>query len=115
MNADKHFVLSGFICVPRRPFVFSRVLRERRSPHGDPRFVGVSNAAVIDIARGDEHAVAEAQGLAWADAQSAVAPGVALEIVQAENVGGQQPVGSEEHTSELQSRQYLVCRLLLGT
>src|SRR3712207_7121348 len=30
---------------------------------------------------------------------------------------GQQPVGnvarSEEHTSELQSRQYLVCRLLL--
>src|SRR5258707_11021449 len=25
----------------------------------------------------------------------------------------QQPVRSEEHTSELQSRQYLVCRLLL--
>src|SRR3712207_7555780 len=29
-------------------------------------------------------------------------------------VGGQQPLDrSEEHTSELQSRQYLVCRLLL--
>src|SRR3712207_7064516 len=29
-------------------------------------------------------------------------------------VGGSRPVGrSEEHTSELQSRQYLVCRLLL--
>src|SRR3712207_8470778 len=27
--------------------------------------------------------------------------------------GAQQPVRSEEHTSELQSRQYLVCRLLL--
>src|SRR3712207_7137209 len=30
--------------------------------------------------------------------------------------GGQRPLGvdrSEEHTSELQSRQYLVCRLLL--
>src|SRR3712207_8999175 len=27
--------------------------------------------------------------------------------------GGQQTVRSEEHTSELQSRQYLVCRLLL--
>src|SRR5258707_6461724 len=28
-------------------------------------------------------------------------------------VGGAQAVRSEEHTSELQSRQYLVCRLLL--
>src|SRR3712207_7472052 len=28
-------------------------------------------------------------------------------------LGGQQPLRSEEHTSELQSRQYLVCRLLL--
>src|SRR3712207_8983513 len=27
--------------------------------------------------------------------------------------GGRGPVRSEEHTSELQSRQYLVCRLLL--
>src|SRR3712207_8674127 len=26
---------------------------------------------------------------------------------------GQRPLRSEEHTSELQSRQYLVCRLLL--
>src|SRR3712207_8058617 len=31
-------------------------------------------------------------------------------VVDAERVGG---VRSEEHTSELQSRQYLVCRLLL--
>src|SRR3712207_7424958 len=28
--------------------------------------------------------------------------------------GGLSPLRSEEHTSELQSRQYLVCRLLLG-
>src|SRR3712207_7269130 len=28
-------------------------------------------------------------------------------------VGGREPSRSEEHTSELQSRQYLVCRLLL--
>src|SRR3712207_7759090 len=27
--------------------------------------------------------------------------------------GGHEPLRSEEHTSELQSRQYLVCRLLL--
>src|SRR3712207_7721436 len=31
----------------------------------------------------------------------------------AERVGDRQDVRSEEHTSELQSRQYLVCRLLL--
>src|SRR3712207_8705582 len=29
------------------------------------------------------------------------------------DVGGLGPARSEEHTSELQSRQYLVCRLLL--
>src|SRR5258707_6222652 len=28
---------------------------------------------------------------------------------------GAEEVRSEEHTSELQSRQYIVCRLLLGT
>src|SRR3712207_9144729 len=33
-------------------------------------------------------------------------------LVDAEQPG-QAPVRSEEHTSELQSRQYLVCRLLL--
>src|SRR5258707_7962756 len=31
----------------------------------------------------------------------------------AEDVRGEDPERSEEHTSELQSRQYLVCRLLL--
>src|SRR3712207_8075458 len=36
----------------------------------------------------------------------ALALGVVLEL-------GADPVRSEEHTSELQSRQYLVCRLLL--
>src|SRR3712207_7239069 len=30
-----------------------------------------------------------------------------------DHAGQDQPVRSEEHTSELQSRQYLVCRLLL--
>src|SRR3712207_8776891 len=32
---------------------------------------------------------------------------------QQHGVPGTEPVRSEEHTSELQSRQYLVCRLLL--
>src|SRR3712207_7090144 len=41
-----------------------------------------------------------------------VAAGAAvLDVFEEENV--QQRVRSEEHTSELQSRQYLVCRLLL--
>src|SRR3712207_7088241 len=34
-------------------------------------------------------------------------------ILQVEPGGGCVPHRSEEHTSELQSRQYLVCRLLL--
>src|SRR5882757_9615289 len=33
--------------------------------------------------------------------------------IPANNFGAQEPGRSEEHTSELQSRQYLVCRLLL--
>src|SRR3712207_7947256 len=39
--------------------------------------------------------------------------GAAVEVERdAGRIGGQ-PARSEEHTSELQSRQYLVCRLLL--
>src|SRR3712207_8335428 len=38
--------------------------------------------------------------------------GVAVELVDRPLVAGHVP-RSEEHTSELQSRQYLVCRLLL--
>src|SRR3712207_8330515 len=33
--------------------------------------------------------------------------------VHVQHVGEHAPLRSEEHTSELQSRQYLVCRLLL--
>src|SRR3712207_8731539 len=38
---------------------------------------------------------------------------VAHELRQAAELLGRQVARSEEHTSELQSRQYLVCRLLL--
>src|SRR3712207_8175546 len=34
-------------------------------------------------------------------------------VVEGMSVHGSRPDRSEEHTSELQSRQYLVCRLLL--
>src|SRR3712207_8645849 len=43
------------------------------------------------------------------------APGVRLRlgvVAEEEAVAPEQVVRSEEHTSELQSRQYLVCRLL---
>src|SRR3712207_7947701 len=39
--------------------------------------------------------------------------GLAGEDVHGLGEEGEQPPRSEEHTSELQSRQYLVCRLLL--
>src|SRR3712207_7283276 len=40
--------------------------------------------------------------------------GVAIgEVAEGEESPQELPVRSEEHTSELQSRQYLVCRLLL--
>src|SRR3712207_7095835 len=35
------------------------------------------------------------------------------QVVAGRSVGGRGDLRSEEHTSELQSRQYLVCRLLL--
>src|SRR3712207_6918514 len=38
---------------------------------------------------------------------------VALDLVYDRRREGYDPLRSEEHTSELQSRQYLVCRLLL--
>src|SRR3712207_7093598 len=42
-----------------------------------------------------------------------VGPGQPSPLAQQALAGGDQPDRSEEHTSELQSRQYLVCRLLL--
>src|SRR3712207_8064848 len=38
---------------------------------------------------------------------------LAQRLAQTPEPGGQGTLRSEEHTSELQSRQYLVCRLLL--
>src|SRR3712207_7158674 len=47
-----------------------------------------------------------------AERQSAARPQVRLQIGLVRPPAGARP-RSEEHTSELQSRQYLVCRLLL--
>src|SRR5581483_3823286 len=43
----------------------------------------------------------------WLDAR------VGIEVARGHSAGGKELARSEEHTSELQSRQYLVCRLLL--
>src|SRR3712207_7592157 len=43
----------------------------------------------------------------------AAGPGAGLPARPARSAGAQERLRSEEHTSELQSRQYLVCRLLL--
>src|SRR3712207_7538457 len=59
-------------------------------------------ALATAIAMGDKAAVARAPG---------VGPKLAARI--AAELKDKAPARSEEHTSELQSRQYLVCRLLL--
>src|SRR3712207_8217886 len=88
----------------RRPprsthFPYTTLFRSPRPPHdrevATHEVVGVVGDAVHEV----ERPAAEATALGDHDA---VRPGDDLEVGR-----------SEEHTSELQSRQYLVCRLLL--
>src|SRR3712207_7874762 len=58
----------------------------------------------------------DARGLGGDDVLVRVVDAVAgrdVDVVAVRDRGGGRHVRSEEHTSELQSRQYLVCRLLL--
>src|SRR3712207_7697931 len=64
---------------------------------------------VVGAAEELERAVAAPAGEVAGPVQAR--PGLAAERVGDEALGRE--VRSEEHTSELQSRQYLVCRLLL--
>src|SRR3712207_8439956 len=59
-------------------------------------------AGLVDQTRGGEHLVARLDRARARDRHEVVAAALAAADVR-----------SEEHTSELQSRQYLVCRLLL--
>src|SRR3712207_8341241 len=66
----------------------------------------------------EERAIAEDLALrgghaAVANGVAAIAHEVLLEMRDVRGDAEQMPERSEEHTSELQSRQYLVCRLLL--
>src|SRR3712207_7539283 len=60
---------------------------------------------VVGLQRGDEVLLDHVAVGARAGDGEAAAVGLGLQILRAHR--------SEEHTSELQSRQYLVCRLLL--
>src|SRR3712207_8988956 len=69
-----------------------------RSP-GDLDHGGARPAGGLDHERGHRHEVQEERGVRGTQPDDARVP--------------RQHARSEEHTSELQSRQYLVCRLLL--
>src|SRR3712207_8219612 len=64
--------------------------------------------AVVDLARRNG-----ASDAVQTDLALAVGEACANVVVHAYPPGDIGPLRSEEHTSELQSRQYLVCRLLL--
>src|SRR3712207_8480391 len=99
----------------RRPprstlFPYTTLFRSllHRAVEGRGRLVEHHELGVQDHGAGDGDALALAAGELVGEA---VAPG-RVEAHLVEGLGGT-PVRSEEHTSELQSRQYLVCRLLL--
>src|SRR3712207_6983378 len=76
-----------------------------RSPFGLRKELGRSVAACL---RGDPSTVADRGAAA-----SGLHPGQFSQDLVTARGPGRIPTRSEEHTSELQSRQYLVCRLLL--
>src|SRR3712207_7738410 len=68
-----------------------------------------SRGPVADLAQGEDGRAVTGQ-LGAVDGQ----PGLRLQLVQkGQRLPAAPAARSEEHTSELQSRQYLVCRLLL--
>src|SRR3712207_8252846 len=83
-----------------------------RSPVGDDRHLRVERLWVD----GGEHPSADDAGGREEPLQRELVVAAGAEVGQLERAlaGHRRPVRrSEEHTSELQSRQYLVCRLLL--
>src|SRR3712207_8564082 len=69
-------------------------------------------AAQIVAGRLDQKVDQRREGVGFGIGQ-ALDLGELLAAAALDHVGGDRPRRSEEHTSELQSRQYLVCRLLL--
>src|SRR3712207_7054342 len=69
--------------------LFRSIVLEPLDPHRFGVGIGIAAVTAVEMLRIEMHPVVE------------------------ETLAGQIMVRSEEHTSELQSRQYLVCRLLL--
>src|SRR3712207_7051281 len=67
----------------------------------------------LAVERGGEHGVGVDDERVGGGAAEAVAVEAVVEEGVLARVCGELGLRSEEHTSELQSRQYLVCRLLL--
>src|SRR3712207_7912928 len=98
----------------RRPprstlFPYTTLFRSKALAHGThapataPQHAGTSRHRGADVAEGDR--LREPEGRRREDDDDAEPRG------RVQGAG----LRSEEHTSELQSRQYLVCRLLLDT
>src|SRR3712207_7369158 len=90
---------------PRSPlFPYTTLFRSVRGGLMVPVHWGTFNLALHDWAEPADRVWAEAKAR---DVRLAVPrPGQTVDV-------DEPPARSEEHTSELQSRQYLVCRLLL--
>src|SRR3712207_8697831 len=94
----------------RRPprstlFPYTTLFRSGLHPRRDPQDLAEEVAGVLGVPLG----VALPAAVAGRDVEVAVGAELELSAVVVRARG----VRSEEHTSELQSRQYLVCRLLL--
>src|SRR3712207_7873451 len=86
---------------PPRSTLFPYTTLFRSKPHAAEAVAELKRQGLrVVMITGDNHRTAEA-----------VARQAGIEAVVAEGLPGDKR--SEEHTSELQSRQYLVCRLLL--
>src|SRR5690606_39804322 len=90
-------------CDPDRPWLCNLLGRVKTTRSAQP---GHSLLVAVCARQGEHLVLASLQRLP-------VSPERCQLLVPAERGGGQRPGRSEEHTSELQSRETLVCRLLL--
>src|SRR3989442_10873196 len=103
-------VRRGFAAVTAQPAVFTAALYEdffTSNPRYQKYFAG-------DPARRDERTLeAAARVVAELDRPGALLPLLRRLALEYRKYGVREPHRSEEHTSELQSRPHIVCRLLL--
>src|SRR3712207_7708885 len=91
---------------PPRSTLFPYTTLFRSAPSAGPFLVTSQGVA-------GTYAGGSAQPITWDVAKTNAAPVNAVNVRISFSTDGGLTFRSEEHTSELQSRQYLVCRLLL--